>query len=200
MSSAWLLLNIVYASSHGNITKEFTTHDGLKYVYDYIPAKGNNETVLLMHGFPSTRRDWRNQIAGLSAAGFGVILPDQLGFGESDRPLEVEAYGRKRVAGHITELLDNEGLSTVVGAGHDWGSLVLASLAVWHPERFNKFIYLSVGYFPPGLPWDMDAPNKQSLEQLGFMKFGYWYFFNSWDAGRIAEQHVCAPSHSLEHC
>ncbi|KAH7303967.1 Alpha/Beta hydrolase protein [Stachybotrys elegans] len=171
-------------------TKNFTTSNGLRYVYDYLPPAGENATVLLLHGFPSTRYDWRHQVAALSDAGYGILNPDLIGFGDSDKPLEIEAYSRKDHADQLTELLDHEQLDVVVGAGHDWGAIVLSSMAVWHPERFSKLIYLSVGYTPPGIFVDFDAMNRQSLRQLGYMRYGYWYFFNSYDSGPLIKSHL----------
>ena len=50
-------------------TKQFTRSDNYTYAYDYIPAQDNKPTVFLVHGFPSWRGDWRNQIDALSVAG-----------------------------------------------------------------------------------------------------------------------------------
>lgn len=54
-------------------------------------GQGVTPTVLLIHGFPSGRHDWPYQIDSLSSAGYGVVAPDCLGYGNSDAPLVVEA-------------------------------------------------------------------------------------------------------------
>ncbi|EKJ76947.1 hypothetical protein FPSE_02822 [Fusarium pseudograminearum CS3096] len=171
-------------------TKALTTTDGLKYTYDTVPAKDNKATVLLIHGYPATRHDWKYQIQDLSAAGYGVVAPDCLGYGDSDKPLEVEAYNLKKISKHITEILDKEGLNKVIGLGHDWGAGVLSRLAVWHPDRFEKLAFLSTGYNPPGIPMDVDAINANGLKHFGKMPFGYWYFFNTLDAPSLAASHL----------
>ncbi|CAI6091024.1 unnamed protein product [Clonostachys chloroleuca] len=169
-------------------TKYLTTRDGSTYVYDYIPASGepNNTTVLLLHGYPSSRHDWRHQVSDLSAAGYGVLAPDCLGYGDSDMPLEVEAYNLKRLGGHLMEILDNEDLQTVVGVGHDWGTNLLSRTYVWHHDRFEKLAFLSLGYSAPGVFADIDLLNAMSLSQLGYMQFGYFYFFNSYNGADLA--------------
>lgn len=179
-------------------TKDLTTTDGLKYTYDTVPAKENKATVLLIHGYPATRHDWKHQIQDLSAAGYGVVAPDCLGYGDSDKPLEVEAYKLKRISKHITEILDKEGLNKVIGLGHDWGAGVLSRLAVWHPDRFEKFVFLSTGYNPPGIPMDVDAINANGLKHYGKMPFGYWYFFNSLDAPSLAASHVSTTTQEID--
>ena len=183
-----LLLGLVAPSALAE-TKHFTTPDNYTYVYDYFPAQASQPTVLLLHGFPSSRHDWSAQIANLAAAGFGVLAPDCLGYGDSDKPLALEAYNLRGLAGHLDALLCNEGLETVVGVGHDWGVNVLSHAAVWHRERFEKLAFLSVAYSPPGF-FDVDAINAQGLQERGYTEFGYWYFFNSYDAVDIIGEHV----------
>lgn len=173
--------------------KRFTTKDGDAYAYDYIPAKGNKVTFLLIHGYPSSRHDWRYQVADLSDAGYGVIAPDCLGYGDSDKRVDIEAYRLKRLSGHFAELLDHEKIDQVVGVSHDWGSMVLSRVVVWHPDRFQKLVFMSAGYTAPGIFFNVDGLNVMSQSQLGYMQLGYWYFFNSYDAEDIIVKNVCCP-------
>ncbi|KAF4961889.1 hypothetical protein FSARC_9995 [Fusarium sarcochroum] len=166
-------------------TKHMTTRDGTNYSYDYVPAKGRKPTVLFLHGYPGTRHNWHGQMIDLSAAGYGVISPDCLGYGDSDILVDIGSYNFKHLTEHITEILDKEGVHTVVGVGHDWGSGILSRLAVWHPTRLEKLVFLSVGYSAPGLFFDLDAINSMGLQQYGYMQFGFWYFFNSYDAAQL---------------
>ena len=71
-----------------------------------ITEEGSGDPLLLLHGFPDSARLWRHQIPTLVAAGFRVIAPDQRGFGESDKPQEVEAYALREVIGDAISLLD----------------------------------------------------------------------------------------------
>ena len=52
---------------------------------------GEGPPVLLVHGFPDSRRVWREQVGPLAEAGFRGIAPDLRGFGESERPEGVDA-------------------------------------------------------------------------------------------------------------
>ena len=96
--------------------------DGTKYAYISIPTTdpANKVTFLLLHGFPSTAFDWRHVVPLLRDRGHGVIAPDLLGYGDSDKPSNVEAYSLERMANHVLELIKHEGLGKVVGIGHDW--------------------------------------------------------------------------------
>jgi pimeloyl-ACP methyl ester carboxylesterase len=50
----------------------------------YIREGVGGYPLLLIHGFPETKRIWYRNIGPLTAAGFEVIAPDLRGFGESD--------------------------------------------------------------------------------------------------------------------
>lgn len=182
----------------------FTTTDGTTYTYHFSPAQGSNSIFFFMHGYPSSHKDWEPQIAALSAAGFGTLAPDMLGFGASDMPTEPEAYNTKRLSDHLIELLDHEELGQVIAVGHDWGMVVLSRMAAFYPDRFEKFAFINVGHQAPGGFLDLDALNAMGLEQYGYMPYGYWYFFDRYDASSVIGDHVsrflshpdCSPAYS----
>lgn len=65
----------------------FRTHrgpvdDGLEAAYLHEGAPG--KPILLIHGYPETKRIWWRNIEPLAEAGFEVIAPDLRGFGDSD--------------------------------------------------------------------------------------------------------------------
>lgn len=102
-----------------HLAKAARLRDGTNYGYVYVPAQPSKPTLLLLHGFPSSSYDWRHQIARLPEAGYGVLAPDLLGYGDTDKPAEFENYKMANMCAHITELLDKERLATVIGVGHD---------------------------------------------------------------------------------
>ena len=71
------------------LAKKTTLSDGTTYGYvASAPASPDKPTLLLLHGYPSSSFDWRHQIASLPKAGFGVIVPDLLGYGDTDSQLK----------------------------------------------------------------------------------------------------------------
>lgn len=179
------------AAAVGGETRRLRTVDGTNYVYSYSPAANESRpTFLLLHGYPSSRHGWRHQLSALAPLGYGVLAPDMLGMGDSDKPTDLEAYRSKRVSGHLKELLDHESLRQVIGVGHDWGVAVLSKVAVWHPDVFSGLVFLSSAYFPPGVFFDLDAINRKTLRTLGYTQYGYWYFFNTYNAGRLIGEKV----------
>ena len=85
----------------------------------YAPHGPEKLTVLFLHGFPSSAYDWRRQFAYFAALGYGVLAPDLLGYGGTDKPADVEAYTLKTQAREIVELLDCAGVGMVMSVGHD---------------------------------------------------------------------------------
>jgi pimeloyl-ACP methyl ester carboxylesterase len=103
-----------------NDSKTLEVESGITYAYVYKPAQGDKPTFLLLHGCPSSSYDWRYQISDLSDAGYGVLVPDLLGYGDTSKPEAVEEYICSKFSSHVAKLLDNEGLTKVIGVGHDW--------------------------------------------------------------------------------
>ena len=70
------------------------------------------------------------------------------GYGQTDRPVEIEAYTLLHLVGDMVGLLDALGEPSAVIAGHDWGAPVAWHAALLRPDRFRAVIGLSVPYWP----------------------------------------------------
>ena len=93
---------------------------GTTYRYAINPPLEKEKPYLLfLHGFPETSYSWVNQIEYFTRRGYGIIAPDLLGTGGTDKPVELEAYSLKTMASEIAKLLDCEGLDKVVAVSHD---------------------------------------------------------------------------------
>jgi soluble epoxide hydrolase/lipid-phosphate phosphatase len=103
-----------------SLYKTRSTSRGVSYSYYFAPAAAGKRTLLLLHGFPSTSHDWARIVPALSAAGLGVLAPDMLGYGGTDKPDDPAAYVASLITADLVDLLDREGLNTVVAVGHDW--------------------------------------------------------------------------------
>ncbi len=121
----------------------------------HLVEEGKGFPVLLCHGFPELWYSWRHQIPALAAAGLRAIAPDLRGYGESDKPEAIEEYDIQHLVGDLVGLLDTLDIEKAVFVGHDWGSIVVWSLAVMHPQRVERVVSLNVPYrgrcvaFPP---------------------------------------------------
>jgi len=107
---------------------------------------GEGRPVVLLHGFPDSGRLWRNQVPALAAAGFKVIVPDMRGYGESDKPAEVDAYGLALLAGDVLAVMSDAGVEQAHVVGHDWGAGVAWGLGALAGDRVDHLVAMSVGH------------------------------------------------------
>lgn len=117
-------------------------------IHMHIAESGAGPPVVLCHGFPESWYSWRHQLHALAEAGFHAIAPDMRGYGQTDRPEEVDRYTLLHSIGDVVGLLDALGTETAVIVGHDWGAPVAWSAALLRPDRFRGVIGLSVPFRP----------------------------------------------------
>ena len=100
--------------------KRVTVSRGLEYHYYHHQAHPSKPTLLFLHGFPSTSYDWRIQAAFFGGDGYGLIIPDMLGYGGTAKPSQVTAYKSSLICKDMIDILDAESISRCVVIGHDW--------------------------------------------------------------------------------
>lgn len=110
--------------------------------------------IVLCHGWPEHAYSWRYQVPALVEAGYHVIVPNQRGYGNSSRPIEVTDYDIEHLTGDLVALLDHFGYERATFVGHDWGANAVWGLTLLHPDRVSKVINLALPYQPRGeIPW-----------------------------------------------
>ena len=109
---------------------------------------GKGFPLILAHGFPELAYSWRYQMPVLADAGYRVIVPDQRGYGRTDKPEPVEAYDMQHLCGDMAGLLDALDLEKAVFIGHDWGGPVVWNMPLLYPERVAGVVGLSVPFSP----------------------------------------------------
>ncbi|KAK7047664.1 hypothetical protein VNI00_006432 [Paramarasmius palmivorus] len=178
------------ASSYKNIK----TSRGMTYHYYFSPPRQENgKTLLFIHGFPSTSFDWHHQVAYFEQRGYGLIVPDMLGYGGTSKPTDVAAYRHSLIVNDLKDILDTESIQKVVIIGHDWGVLATARFVAYYPERVQALGFLTVGYLPPSPPgakFDLDAANRATTKVFGYEVVGYWEFFSAPDAGAVIDANL----------
>lgn len=116
----------------------------------YDRAGDGGFPLLLVHGWPETRRIWARNVPALADAGFDVIAPDLRGFGDS--PLAAH-YDLAAHAADLAALLDRLGISECACAGGDLGSGIIVDLGL----RFEGLVVRQV-IFNGILPMLPDLP------------------------------------------
>ncbi len=134
-----------------------------------VVDRGSGPAVLLVHGWPDSCHIWRHQIPALVDAGYRVIAPDLRGFGQSDRPEEVEAYKVATLLGDLKGLLATLGVERIRLVGHDWGAAIAWQFATYFPTQVEQLVALSVGH--PG------AAKYDGLKQWEQHWYFLWFLF-----------------------
>jgi pimeloyl-ACP methyl ester carboxylesterase len=116
----------------------------------HVAEAGSGPLVVLLHGFPESWYSWRHQLHALADAGYHVVAPDLRGYGQTDRPAEVEKYTQLHLVGDVIGLLDALGERQAVVVGHDWGAPVAWNTALFRPDRVRGVVGLSVPFVPRG--------------------------------------------------
>lgn len=102
---------------------------------------GEGPPLLLLHGFPATRHLWSRVAPLLVSAGYRVLIPDLVGYGDSGAPtgVRVDMASQSR---WMAELLDRLGAARAVIIAHDVGSAAAQLMVVGEPERFRALAVL----------------------------------------------------------
>lgn len=117
--------------------------DGFRLGYDVTGDRdpSDRQAVLLLHGWPGDRTDYR-VLAPLLADAFEIVVPDLRGFGDSDRhPADPsEQYDARAQARSIAGLIEQLGLGRPIVAGYDIGSRIAQALATARPELVGGLV------------------------------------------------------------
>lgn len=73
----------------------------------HVKPKAEKPYILFLHGFPDSSFSWRHQIGYFSNRGYGLIVPDLLGYGGTSKPEEVEAYRLKKMSEEVVGILSS---------------------------------------------------------------------------------------------
>ena len=127
----------------------------LKMAYmDVKSEHPNGKTVMLLHGKNFNGAYWKTTIQALIKEGFRVIVPDQIGFGKSSKPVEYQ-YSFQQLAQNTKAILDELKIEKVNILAHSMGGMLGTRFVLMYPEMVEKFILEN----PIGLEdWKLFAP------------------------------------------
>lgn len=107
---------------------------------DVAPTKkvSNPQVIMLLHGKNFFGAYWGQTIKALSENGYRVIVPDQIGFGKSEKP-EIY-YNFHELAQNTYELLQQLGIQKVNVVGHSMGGMLATRFALLYPQVTTKLV------------------------------------------------------------
>ncbi|PSK58678.1 hypothetical protein B9Z65_6693 [Elsinoe australis] len=113
--------------------------DGTDVRISYIDSKPSDPnqqsgTILLIHGFPLTKRQFRYVFPLFAKANYRMIAPDYTGAGGSSKP--ESNYTKSAIAGDLAELLKVVAVTDkVYVVAHDIGGMIGHAFVSAHPDR-----------------------------------------------------------------
>lgn len=106
---------------------------------DVKPADANGRVIVLLHGKNFNGAYWESSVNALAAMGFRVIVPDQVGFGKSSKPMNFQ-YSFQQLAENTKTLLDTLKISKAVVLGHSMGGMLATRFALMYPQTTEQLI------------------------------------------------------------
>jgi pimeloyl-ACP methyl ester carboxylesterase len=122
----------------------------VRMAYMDVPPAGqaNGRTVVLLHGMNFGGFYFGGPIELLRNEGFRVVVPDQIGFGRSSKP--IIPYNFHDMALNTRKLLQSLGIPRVTVVGHSMGGMLTARFAASYPDMTERaVIYNPIGLTDP---------------------------------------------------
>jgi pimeloyl-ACP methyl ester carboxylesterase len=149
-SPALAARSVSVLSNSSTITYHRAEIDGVGIFYREAGPK-DAPTVVLLHGFPSSSREFATLIP-LLATRYHLIAPDFPGFGESDAPAPSDyVYTFDNLAKTTNDLLEHLKIGKYSFYLHDYGGPVGFRMLAAHPERIQALVIQNANAYNEGL-------------------------------------------------
>jgi 2-hydroxy-6-oxonona-2,4-dienedioate hydrolase len=148
---AALLIAVVpsFSQSSGVPQEKVTAVYGQNIHYFEV---GQGPTVILLHGLGGAKEFWLANIGAL-APKYHVYAIDQIGFGQSDKPLL--DYKIATFADFLYGFMQEEKIAKATLVGSSFGGWIATDFAVQHPEMVDKLVLVDAA----GLTWQAPLPD-----------------------------------------
>jgi proline iminopeptidase len=102
-----------------------------------------------LHGGPGADHRYLRRLEGLAGSDLTVLLYDQLGSGESDRPDDASLWVVERFVAELETVRTQLDLGRVHLLGQSWGGILALQYALDHPEGVKSLILSNTGASVP---------------------------------------------------
>lgn len=159
----------------------------LKMAYMMVePPEPNGKTIVLLHGKNFNGAYWEQTAKSISDKGFRVIMPDQIGFGKSDKPQRYQ-FSFQQLAENPKSILDSLKINRFILLGHSMGGMLATKMAVMYPQNIEKLILENpIGLEDYRLFSPYQSIDRQYQDELGKTYDSYkkymlqFYFDGKW--------------------
>lgn len=154
-----------YPSSYLNI-RVYSQDVRISYMDVAPQGTANGHSVLLLHGNNFGGFYFKAIIDGLTREGFRVIVPDQIGYGRSSKP--VVPYNLHSQARNTSLILQHLKIERAMVVGHSMGGMLAARLATQYPKMIERVVIynpigLTDGRFTRPMP-EIEATYQNTLK------------------------------------
>ncbi|KAK5716323.1 hypothetical protein LTR17_016437 [Elasticomyces elasticus] len=172
--------------------KQLKTSANVTYTYHVSPASNGKPTLLLLHGCPDTFSLWSDLVTShLLPAGYGVLAPDLIGYGRSEKPAALEHYVLTNICGDLAAMLEHESIKQAIVVGHDFGAALASRMCHVQPSYVAGLITLGTAYIPPSpYPFNFEQIRAMQEQYLGYCSMWYFGLFTSEEGGKVLDAHV----------
>jgi len=129
------------AAQDAAVADKYATIYGVKI--HYLEA-GSGPVVILLHGLGGDVSNWTPTIGPLSQK-YRVIVPDQIGFGKSDKPLI--NYRVATLVDFLDGFYKQLGITRASLVGNSLGGWTVAAYALAHPEKVDRLVLVDAAGF-----------------------------------------------------
>ncbi|HJM59412.1 MAG TPA: alpha/beta hydrolase, partial [SAR86 cluster bacterium] len=137
-----------------------------------LAMMGEGPLVIFCHGWPESWYSYRHQLPAVAKAGFKAVAYDVRGYGESDKPHEIEAYTMRNMTNDVIGIIDALGYDTAITIGHDWGGPIALNTAALNEDRITATGTLSVPFTGRG-----PMPTLDLWKEIYKDRFFYQLYF-----------------------
>jgi pimeloyl-ACP methyl ester carboxylesterase len=124
-------------------------------------SNANGRTIVLLHGKNFCAATWESTIAALTAAGYRVVAPDQIGFCKSTKPRQYQ-FTFQQLARNTHALLQSLGVQRATLMGHSTGGMLAVRYALMYPQETEQVVLVN----PIGLEdWKAKGVPSLSVDQ-----------------------------------
>ena len=137
-----------------------------------LAMMGEGPLVIFCHGWPESWYSYRHQLPAVAKAGFKAVAYDVRGYGESDKPHEIEAYSMRNMTNDVIGIIDALDYDTAITIGHDWGGPIALNTAALNEDRITATGTLSVPFNSRG-----PMPTLDLWKEIYKDRFFYQLYF-----------------------
>ena len=148
---------------------------------------GSGPSLILLHGLGGSTQNWALNFGPLSK-GFHVIIPDQIGFGTSDKPLI--NYRIATYVDFLDQFCKQLKIERATLVGGSMGGWVAAAFTLAFPDRVDRLVLVDAAGYAPPVNFDyrtlygLNPSSREGMKQLASRIF----FNKAFASDQVIEQ------------